>query len=70
MYKRQAKANKRISLGFRNFLFMSQAVFATITEVFPLPAEAITKFASSSITTDLRCSSVSGFFSIVLNNLA
>ena len=42
---------------------------ATITEVLPLPAAAMTRLRSSSITTALRCSSVRGLASIWSNRV-
>ena len=47
---------------------MSQPALATITEVLPLPAAATTRLRSSSVTTALRCSSVSGRLSIRSKN--
>ena len=46
--------------GRRYPLRMNQPAFVTITEVLPLPAAATTRTLSSSMTTALRCSSVSG----------
>ena len=65
----RAKASRSSSDGFRCALWRSHPALATMTEVLPLPAAAITRLCCSSITTALRCSSVSGRASIVSSSL-
>ena len=63
-----AKAKSKMSLGCCSPFWISQAALDTITDVFPLPADATTKLASSSVMTLNLCSSVSGLVSISSNS--
>lgn len=65
----RAKASNRSSDGLRNPLRTSHPALATMTEVLPLPAAAMTRLRSSSITTALRCSPVRGLASIWSNRV-
>ena len=56
----RAKARSRRSEAGWRPASISQAALATITEVLPLPAAAMTRLCCSSVTTAVRCSAVSG----------
>ena len=55
-------------MGVDNLFPEASHALATITDVLPLPAAATTRLRSSSTTTALRCSSVSGLASTLSKN--